>query len=133
MREPFERGAATLSAFEPLADAFGRYAELLVKQLEALDAGDLDAFAQLASARDAVAHRIDTLEHPADVGDGDPDVEEVRRQLRRCAEMDARLRQRLAALRTGALDDVRDADRARSASAGYGSVAATGSHVDFTF
>lgn len=125
--------ATTLTPFEPLADAFGRYAELLVKQLEALDAGDLDAFTRLAAARDAVATRIDALEHPEEVADGDPDVEEVRRQLLRCAGMDARLRQRLAALRTGALDDVRDADRARSASSGYGSVAATGSHVDFTF
>jgi hypothetical protein len=125
--------AATISPLEPRADAFGRYAELLVKQLEALDAGDLDAFARLATARDAVATRIDTLEHPDEIVDDDPDAEEVRRQLRRCAEMDARLRQRLAALRTGALDDVRDADRARSARSGYGSVAATGAHVDFTF
>lgn len=122
---------------------YARYAELIVAQIEAVDADDLDRFRSLAEERDELARRIDADEDPgvgAAGGDEDADealamaalgglayghtadegarevehlLGEVRLLLERCREHDARLREKLARLRDETRESIRDLERRR--------------------
>lgn len=93
---------------------YARYADLIVAQIDAIQAEDLERFRSLAEERDAVARQID--EAPEQEADGteedrvDPDeidrlMGEVRLLLERCREHDARLRDQITRMR----DEAREA------------------------
>jgi hypothetical protein len=119
-----------------LADAYARYAHLVHAQLLALDDGDLERVASLATERDALASEIDGRkagDDPLPVG-ADRLAAEVHASLQRAADADRTLRRRLRELRGEALDAVRaseDAtDKAVAAARSYTSTAASGTRLD---
>jgi hypothetical protein len=119
-----------------LADAYARYAHLVHAQLRALDEGDLDRVASLASERDALASEIDGR-HAADppfLSASDRQAEDVRASLQRAADADRALRLRLRELRGQAHDAVRASDqsteKAITAARSYANTAATGTRLD---
>ncbi len=97
-----------------LADAFERYATLIVAQLQALEQGDLDALEPLGQERDTLAGEIDSLLNEAPHLAEQPDA---RLQLQRCNAADQRFRARLAVLRgdtrTAVLRERQDAEAMR--------------------
>lgn len=122
--------------------AWERYAELLLRQIDALDGDDLTAFERIALDRDALAHDIDSLatpdgdRAPADSGNvariaaGDPEHDmtptdqaeltaRIGAALRRCADGNARLHLRLREMRDDALAATRTLDRGRGATRAY--------------
>lgn len=112
------------------AEAFERYASLLLQQVEALDREDLATYERLAGDRDVLAGNIDALDtvislppdRPATLdGDADPHAVEVRiaAALERCARDDARLQLRLHAMRDAALAATVALKRGRGAALAY--------------
>jgi len=94
-------GAPSSPALRERLDACTRYAAVVYEQIAALDRDDLDAFAELAREREVLARRIESAGglgpmQGEEQGDGAAALREV---LQRCAEADARLLQRLRALR----------------------------------
>jgi hypothetical protein len=115
-----------------LADAYGRYAELISAQLEAVDAGDLDTFARFAHERTAVARAID------DIHAEDPEVsadvaQAMLPKLEAALLLDVRLRERLELIHDASLDGARSIDRNRVAIRSYGTPAEAGANFDLSF
>lgn len=102
---------------------YAQYAELMVAQIEALRADDLERFQALAEERDAVARRIDAIvdDEPDDADSEDQSdreeierlIGEVRLLLEQCREHDARLREEIVRLRDDARDALGQLDRRR--------------------
>ena len=107
-----------------LEQAFERYAAVIAAQIEALDAGDLDALEPLARRRDELAAEIERATEDAGT---DP---AVRVALDRCRTADVRLRAKIATLRTHALDAVHRAARDASAARSYAGPATPGARLD---
>ncbi|MFS8636626.1 MAG: hypothetical protein FWJ74_00980 [Gemmatimonadota bacterium] len=102
---------------------YARYAELIVAQIEALRADDLERFRALAEERDAVARRIDAIVDDDLTGDDSEDranreevdrlIGEVRLLLEQCRDHDQQLREELARMRDEAREALGDLDRRR--------------------
>lgn len=114
--------AESSSALRERLDACTRYAAVVHEQLAALDRNDLDAFAVLARERETLARRIEGAAMAGvDVAprDGEREVGALHEVLQRCAEADARLLQRLRALRDEARDALRHLEARRSGVRAY--------------
>ncbi len=111
-----------------LADAYARYAALIIAQLEALEAGDIEALEPLARQRADVAGEIE--ETTAAAGDEARTDVAARVQLERCHAADVRLRARLGTLRADALAAVRRIGRDAAAARSYIDVAPPGARLD---
>jgi hypothetical protein len=103
----------------PQLDAYNRYAEVLLAQLEALsrEDPDLDRFGALAAERAALADRIDA--------DGLPptDSPEVRQRLEECQRTDAAVLRRLSELRLHTAQALDALDERKAGRSGYQSAA----------
>lgn len=117
-----------MSTASPLADAYARYAGLVVAQLEALEAGDLEALEPLARRRADLAGEIEQA--AAGVPDAARYAVDVRVQLERCHAADVRLRARLGTLRADALAAVRRIGRDTAAARSYVHAALPGARLD---
>ena len=122
-----------------LADAYARYAHLVIAQLEALDDGDLDRFAGLAVERDALATTIDG-QKPAlsDLGPAaDRILAEARHNLMRAADADRSLRRRLSEMsaesRAAIGEAAKAADRTAEIGRSYAPPTAPGGRLDVSF
>lgn len=98
----------------PLAGACARYAELVIRQLEAAHAEDFDAFDQIAAERDALAAEIAALRGDETAADGLAEA-----HLTRAAEADRLLLERLAMLRTVAATELQHLDQRRAGALAY--------------
>jgi hypothetical protein len=110
-----------------LADAYQRYAALIIAQLEAVERGEVDALEPLFQERAQLADEIDAI--PATPEELAAD-EEARQQLERCQAADLRLRARLGAIRDGAMQDVRQLGERRAAARTYAGSPVQGSKLD---
>lgn len=117
-----------MSAGSRLADAYARYAGLVVAQLEALEAGDLDALEPLARRRAELAGEIERT--AAEAPDAARSDVAARVQLERCHTADVRLRARLGTLRADALAAVRRIGRDTAAARSYVNSALPGARLD---
>lgn len=134
---PARTGSA--GALRWLADAYARYAHLVLDQLQALEDGDLDRVATLASERDKLAGEIDGRDPIP--GPDEPGAvglrAEVGLSLTRAADADRLFRRRLRELRTEARGSIDDAARAaeRTADVGrsYAPPSAPGGRLDVSF
>jgi hypothetical protein len=131
--------AGPAGALRWLADAYARYAHLVLDQLKALDDGDLDRVASLAAQRDALAAEIDgrsDLERPLGPA-ADRLLAEVRHNLLRATEADRSLRRRLRDLRAESKDAIdeaaRTADRTAAIGRSYAPPTAPGGRIDVSF
>jgi hypothetical protein len=114
-----------------LADAYGRYADLINAQIDAIDAGDLDSFASLTRERQDLARDIDGM-HSADP-DGSADAaREALPRMEAALADDVRLREKLAAIQSESLDGARSIDRNREAIRSYAMPAGLGENVDLS-
>ena len=122
-----------------LADAYARYAHLVLDQLRALDNGDLDRVATLAAERAALAGQIDGREPPAELEDPAAQrlLDEVRLNLARAADADRSFRRRLRELTIESRTAIDEAGRtaARTAEVGrsYAPPAVPGGRLDVSF
>lgn len=122
-----------------LADAYARYAHLVLAQLQALDTGDLDRVATLAAQRDALAGEIDGRKPLAELDGAAADrfLAEARHNLMRAAEADRSLRRRLRELKQESREAIDGAARAaeRTAAIGrsYAPPTAPGGRLDVSF
>lgn len=131
--------AGSAGALRWLADAWARYAHLVLAQVKALDEGDLDRVATLAAERAALASEIEGR-NPADQPQGpaaDRLLAEVRHNLLRATEADRSLRLRLRELRAESKEAIDEAGRAadRTAEIGrsYAPPTAPGGRLDVSF
>ncbi len=102
---------------------YARYADLIVAQIEALQAEDLERYRSLAEERDELARQIDAVQGPEVDGAEDEDrvdpdeidrlMGEVRLLLERCREHDARLRDQITRMRDEARDALGQLERRR--------------------
>jgi hypothetical protein len=110
-----------------LADAYERYAALIIAQLEAVERGEVDALETLFEQRARLADEIEAIAVAQENLSAD---EEARQQLERCQAADLRLRARLGAIRDGALSGVRQLAERRLAARTYTGSAVQGSKLD---
>jgi len=122
-----------------LADAYARYAHIVLDQLTALEAGDLDRVASLGAQRDALAAEIDghtPVEQPIGPA-AERLLAEMRHHLLRATEADRSLRKRLRDLRAESKEAIDEAGRAadRTAEVGksYAPPTAPGGRIDVSF
>lgn len=115
-----------------LADAYARYAELISAQLDAIEAGDLDAFAGFTRERDAVARSIDSI-HAEDPAAGTDIASELLPRLEAALTLDVRLRERLDRIHEESLAGAQSIDRNRAAIRSYGAPAGAGTNLDLSF
>jgi hypothetical protein len=117
-----------------LATAFRRYADLVLRQIEALDQVDLSIYTGLAVQREELAAEIDRVQAARQPGDGveAAEVVELEQELDRCAAADRMLRERLRELRATTRGAVNASDRGRTAARRYHPDGARGARVDMT-
>lgn len=138
MNAPLRAAPAAGGSLRWLADAYARYAHLVLAQIQALDEGDVDRVESLAAERSALAAEIDgadaarALETPG----GERLLAAVRHALTRAAEADARLRRRLGELRSETREAIGETDHAAQRIAtlarSYGNPAPNGSRIDLS-
>jgi chromosome segregation ATPase len=110
-------GPAAQEAAGPLrwlADAYARYAHLILAQIHALEEGDVARVEALAAERSELAAEIDGADaaRVSEMPGTERLLAAVRQALARAAEADARLRARLGELRTETREAIGQTDHA---------------------
>lgn len=113
-----------------LADAYGRYAALILDQLAAVEADDPAAFERLAGERDKLAGTIESIQK--DLEPGANGFDSVLAQLEACLAADLKLRARLEALHAESRESARRLDANRAAIRSYAQPVAGKTRVDLS-